>query len=100
MFYLIKNEFNDLKVALRVSNDEAATFGEPIIVTREPGYPFSTTTASRFCRVDGFLCRSHRRRRRRKTISSAAAGFGRRRDFGSREKDRSINRSAARWSLK
>ncbi|MGE3313843.1 MAG: exo-alpha-sialidase [Planctomycetaceae bacterium] len=38
MFYLIKNEFNDLKVALRVSNDEAATFGEPTIVTTEPGY--------------------------------------------------------------
>jgi len=38
MFYLVKNAFNDLKVALRVSQDETAHFDEPIVVTKEPGY--------------------------------------------------------------
>jgi sialidase-1 len=38
MFYLVKNSPSDLKVCLRISHDEAATFGEPIVVTSEPGY--------------------------------------------------------------
>jgi sialidase-1 len=38
MFYLVKNSPADLKVCLRVSHDEAATFGEPIVVTSAPGY--------------------------------------------------------------
>jgi sialidase-1 len=38
MFFLIKNGPTDLKVALRISRDEARTFGEPIIVTSGPGY--------------------------------------------------------------
>jgi sialidase-1 len=38
MFYLVKNGPDDLKVYLRVSNDEAKTFGEPILVTNAPGY--------------------------------------------------------------
>jgi sialidase-1 len=38
MFYLVKNSASDLKIYLRVSNDEAETFGEPILVTDAPGY--------------------------------------------------------------
>src|SRR5262245_40054333 len=38
LFYLVKNGPTDLKVYLRISNDEAATFGEPIVVTDAPGY--------------------------------------------------------------
>ncbi len=38
MFYLIKNSYEDLQVYLRVSEDEGATFGEPVRVTTEPGY--------------------------------------------------------------
>lgn len=38
LFYLVKNGPDDLNVFLRVSNDEAKTFSEPIQVTRGPGY--------------------------------------------------------------
>ena len=38
MFYLVKNSLSDLKVYLRISNDNAQTFGEPIQVTSHPGY--------------------------------------------------------------
>jgi len=38
LFYLVKNNFNDLQVFLRVSTDEAKSFGEPIRVTSKPGY--------------------------------------------------------------
>jgi sialidase-1 len=38
MFYLVKNGPTDLNVYLRISNDEARTFGEPIRVTHAPGY--------------------------------------------------------------
>ncbi len=38
MFYLVKNGPDDLKVYLRISNDEAATFGSPILVTNAAGY--------------------------------------------------------------
>ncbi len=38
MFYLQKNGFDDLQVWVRFSTDEAATFGEPVRVTTEPGY--------------------------------------------------------------
>jgi sialidase-1 len=38
MFYLIKNSFNDLKVYLRISTDEAKTFGDQILVTALDGY--------------------------------------------------------------
>jgi sialidase-1 len=38
MFYLVKNSPSDLKVSLRISRDEGKTFGEPIVVTTEPGY--------------------------------------------------------------
>ncbi|MBN1442640.1 MAG: exo-alpha-sialidase [Planctomycetes bacterium] len=38
MFYLVKNAADDLRVHLRVSEDEASTFGPPILVTRGEGY--------------------------------------------------------------
>lgn len=38
MFYLVKNGPDDLDVHLRISKDEARTFGEPILVTDRPGY--------------------------------------------------------------
>jgi sialidase-1 len=38
MFYLVKNGPNDLDVHLRISLDEARTFGPPILVTDAPGY--------------------------------------------------------------
>ena len=38
MFYLVKNSPSDLKAYLRVSSDDARTFGEPILVTDAPGY--------------------------------------------------------------
>ncbi len=38
MFYLVKNGFDSLDVYLRISRDEAQTFGEPIKVTSRPGY--------------------------------------------------------------
>jgi sialidase-1 len=38
MFYLVKNSFDSLDVYLRISRDEAQSFGEPIKVTSRPGY--------------------------------------------------------------
>ncbi|MFQ5734102.1 MAG: exo-alpha-sialidase [Planctomycetaceae bacterium] len=38
LFYLVKNSFSDLRVYLRISTDEARTFGKPIRVTATPGY--------------------------------------------------------------
>lgn len=38
LFYLVKNGDDDLQVRLRISDDEAATFGDPVQVTTEPGY--------------------------------------------------------------
>lgn len=38
MFYLRKNDFNDLDVYLRRSADGGLTFGEPTLVTDAPGY--------------------------------------------------------------
>jgi sialidase-1 len=38
MFYLVKNGYDDLDVFLRVSQDESASFGKPILVTNTPGY--------------------------------------------------------------
>ncbi|NOX57119.1 MAG: sialidase [Planctomycetes bacterium] len=38
LFYLVKNSASDLKVYLRISHDEARTFGEPILVSDMPGY--------------------------------------------------------------
>lgn len=38
MFYLQKNAFDDLQVFVRFSTDEAATFGEAILVTSADGY--------------------------------------------------------------
>ncbi|AGA24816.1 exo-alpha-sialidase [Singulisphaera acidiphila] len=38
LFYLVKNSPTDLDVYLRISNDEAKTFGEPRLVTTDPGY--------------------------------------------------------------
>lgn len=38
MFFLIKNDFNDLRLYLRISNDEGRTFGDRILVTDGPGY--------------------------------------------------------------
>lgn len=37
-FYLVKNSPTDLHAYLRISNDEGATFGDPIQVTTKPGY--------------------------------------------------------------
>ncbi|WP_164100827.1 sialidase family protein [Candidatus Laterigemmans baculatus] len=38
MFYLVKNSKSSLDLYLRISEDEAKTFGEPIKVNQEPGY--------------------------------------------------------------
>lgn len=38
MFYLQKNSFNDLDLLVRFSTDDAATFGEPTLVTTDDGY--------------------------------------------------------------
>jgi sialidase-1 len=38
MFYLVKNSASDLQAYLRVSNDEAQTFAEPVRVTTGEGY--------------------------------------------------------------
>ncbi|NUQ61276.1 MAG: exo-alpha-sialidase [Pirellulales bacterium] len=38
MFYLAKHGPDDLDVHLRVSQDEARTFGEPVLITGRPGY--------------------------------------------------------------
>lgn len=38
LFYLVKNGPADLKVYLRVSDDEAKTFGKPVCVTDSSGY--------------------------------------------------------------
>lgn len=38
LFYLQKNNHHDLKMYVRHSTDEAATFGEPIVVTANDGY--------------------------------------------------------------
>lgn len=38
LFYLEKNAYDDLKLRVRFSNDDAATFGEPVLVTQERGY--------------------------------------------------------------
>ena len=38
MFFLPKNNFDDLRAYVRFSQDDAATFGEPIRVTTEGGY--------------------------------------------------------------
>lgn len=38
MFYLQKNSYDDLRVYVRLSDDEAQSFGDPIRVTTEPGY--------------------------------------------------------------
>jgi len=38
LFYLVKNSPNDLDVYLRVSTDDARTFGEPTHVTKDEGY--------------------------------------------------------------
>ncbi len=38
MFYLQKNGYDDLRVYVRFSLDEAATFAPPVRVTAEPGY--------------------------------------------------------------
>ncbi|MCA9132879.1 MAG: exo-alpha-sialidase [Planctomycetales bacterium] len=38
MFYLQKNSHSDLRLWVRFSNDEAASFGEPVQVTNNDGY--------------------------------------------------------------
>ncbi len=38
MFYLVKNDYDDLRVFMRMLTDDARTFGEPIPVTDAPGY--------------------------------------------------------------
>ncbi|MBL8849316.1 MAG: exo-alpha-sialidase [Planctomycetaceae bacterium] len=38
LFYAQTNTFSDLRFYVRFSNDEGATFGEPILVTGNPGY--------------------------------------------------------------
>ena len=38
LFYLQKNDFNDLDMYLRVSKDEGQSFGEPTLVTEDAGY--------------------------------------------------------------
>lgn len=38
LFFLVKNGPDDLDLLLRVSEDDGQTFGEPILITPEPGY--------------------------------------------------------------
>lgn len=38
MFFLVKNSSSDLELMLRVSTDDGRTWGEPILITKEPGY--------------------------------------------------------------
>jgi sialidase-1 len=38
LFYLEKNGYDDLKLLVRFSTDEAATFSDPVLATPEPGY--------------------------------------------------------------
>ncbi len=38
LFYLVKNDLNDLKAYVRFSTDDAKTFGQPILVTNGDGY--------------------------------------------------------------
>jgi sialidase-1 len=38
LFFLVKNSSSDLDVCLRISADDGQTFGEPIVVTPQPGY--------------------------------------------------------------
>ena len=38
LFYLQKNAYDDLQMFVRFSEDEGATFGEPVRVTTDPGY--------------------------------------------------------------
>ena len=38
MFFLVKNSSSDLKIFLRISNDEGKSFRQPIVVTPGPGY--------------------------------------------------------------
>ena len=38
MFYLQKNDVNDLDLFVRRSSDEGRTFGEPVLATADPGY--------------------------------------------------------------
>ena len=38
MFFLVKNSSSDLKVFLRISNDDGKSFQKPVIVTSGPGY--------------------------------------------------------------
>lgn len=38
LFYMVKNSHTDLKVYLKISDDEGESFGEPIQVTTPPGY--------------------------------------------------------------
>ena len=37
-FYLKKNAVDDLRMYVRFSTDEAETFGEPVLITSDPGY--------------------------------------------------------------
>jgi sialidase-1 len=38
MFFLQKNAYDDLRLYVRFSSDEAQTFGDPVLVTPDPGY--------------------------------------------------------------
>lgn len=38
MFFLVKNSSSDLDLMLRVSSDDGRTWGQPILITQEPGY--------------------------------------------------------------
>ncbi len=38
LFYLVKNDLNDLKAYMRLSSDDAKSFGKPILVTAGEGY--------------------------------------------------------------
>lgn len=38
LFFLVKNSSSDLDLMLRISRDDGRSFGEPILITREPGY--------------------------------------------------------------
>ena len=38
LYYLEKNSLQDLDLKLRFSDDEGASFGEPVLITQDPGY--------------------------------------------------------------
>lgn len=56
MIYLVKNSQTDLKAYLRVSRDEAESFGGPILITDAPGYHVLNNDRMTILRSDRLVC--------------------------------------------